>query len=154
MRYVNKDYVSIHQTYRIALTWHYFVEFIKKICHVEIHSWCCAWLCQFTPTWCWPRVFARLQRVLVYFVANIPRVCSWRTCQCFGKGKTPGHQTDHLYLGGWLGGLSLQNISSAGNWSRMNSSPGSHRDFIGRIWRPSDCFSKALDLSALVSVTA
>ena len=36
-----------------------------KIRHVEIHSWCCAWLCKFTPTWCWPRVFTRLQRVLV-----------------------------------------------------------------------------------------
>ena len=32
---------------------------------MEIHSWCCAWLCKFTPTWCWPRVFTRLQRVLV-----------------------------------------------------------------------------------------
>ena len=30
MWYVNKDYILIHQTYRIALTWHYFVEFIKK----------------------------------------------------------------------------------------------------------------------------
>ena len=35
---------------------------------MEIHSWCCAWLCKFTPTWCWPRVFTRLQRVLVNIV--------------------------------------------------------------------------------------
>ena len=34
---------------------------------MEIHSWCCAWLCKFNPTWCWPRVFTRLQRVLVKF---------------------------------------------------------------------------------------
>ena len=25
--------------------------------------------CKFTPTWCWPRVFTRLQRVLVYIYA-------------------------------------------------------------------------------------
>ena len=37
---------------------------------MEIHSWCCAWLCKFTPTWCWPRVFTRLQRVLVQFVSG------------------------------------------------------------------------------------
>ena len=30
MWYVNKDYILIHQTYRIAFTWHYFAEFIKK----------------------------------------------------------------------------------------------------------------------------
>ena len=36
-----------------------------KICHVEIHNWCCSWLCKFTSTWCWSRVFTRLQRVLV-----------------------------------------------------------------------------------------
>ena len=36
-----------------------------QIHHVEFHSRCCAWLCKFTPTWCWPRVFTRLQRVLV-----------------------------------------------------------------------------------------
>ena len=28
MWYVNKDYSLIHQPYRIALTWHYFVEFM------------------------------------------------------------------------------------------------------------------------------
>ena len=62
MWYVNKDYIFIHQTYRITLIilWNSW-----KICHVEIHSWCCAWLCKFIPTWCWPRVFTRLQRVLV-----------------------------------------------------------------------------------------
>ena len=76
MWYVNKDYILIHQTYRIALTWHYFVEFIK-ICHVEIHSWCCAWLCQFTPTWCWPRVFTRLQRVLVYINCHLGKLFTW-----------------------------------------------------------------------------
>ena len=35
--------------------------------HVEIHSWCCALGCTFTTTWCWPRVFTRLQRVLVFW---------------------------------------------------------------------------------------
>ena len=30
MWYVNKDYILIHQTYSIALTWHYFVEFTEK----------------------------------------------------------------------------------------------------------------------------
>ena len=41
------------------------------MCHVEIHSWCCAWLCKFTPTWNWPRVFTRLQRVLVTEVESV-----------------------------------------------------------------------------------
>ena len=30
MQYLNKDYILIHQTYKIALTWHYFVEFMKN----------------------------------------------------------------------------------------------------------------------------
>ena len=33
---------------------------------MEIHSWCCAWLWKLTPTWCWPRVFTRFQRVPVF----------------------------------------------------------------------------------------
>ena len=33
-----------------------------KIHHVEIHSWCCVCFWKFTPTWCRPRVFTRLQR--------------------------------------------------------------------------------------------
>ena len=31
MWYINKDYILIHQTYVIALTWHYFVEFMKNM---------------------------------------------------------------------------------------------------------------------------
>ena len=31
MWYVNKDYILIHQIYMIALTWHYFVEFMKNM---------------------------------------------------------------------------------------------------------------------------
>ena len=36
-----------------------------KIHQLEIHSWCCAWLRKYTPSWCWPWVVIRLQRVLV-----------------------------------------------------------------------------------------
>ena len=54
-----------------------------KICHVEIHSWCCAWLCKFNPTWCWPRVFTRLQRVLVLCVCWLGFLCSrWLLMPC------------------------------------------------------------------------
>ena len=75
MWYLDKDYILIHQTYRIALIWHYYVE-LMKIHHVEFHSWCCAWLWKFTPTWCWPRVFTRLQRVLVKYckISNIRHI--------------------------------------------------------------------------------
>ena len=30
MWYLNKDYILIHQTYTIALTWQHFVEYMKK----------------------------------------------------------------------------------------------------------------------------
>ena len=71
MWYLTKDSILIHQTYRIALTWHHFVEFMKKYA-VEIHSLCCALLWKFTQNWCWPRVFTRLQRVLVEFAKQFP----------------------------------------------------------------------------------
>ena len=71
MWYLTKDSILIHQTYRIALTWHHFVEFMKKYT-VEIHSLCCALLWKFTQNWCWPRVFTRLQRVLVEFAKQFP----------------------------------------------------------------------------------
>ena len=71
MWYLTKDSILIHQTYRIALTWHHFVEFMKKYT-VEIHSLCCALLWKFTQNWCWPRVVTRLQRVLVEFAKQFP----------------------------------------------------------------------------------
>ena len=48
--------------------------------HEKIHSWYCAWLNKFTSTWFWPRVFTRLQRVLVSSIRL--SVCSFITL-CF-----------------------------------------------------------------------
>ena len=64
MWYLNEDYILIHQTYRIALTWHYLMN-SWKIRHVEIHSWCCTWLWKFTPTWCC-RGFIHVSNVFLF----------------------------------------------------------------------------------------
>ena len=65
MWYVNKglhfDSLNLQDSFNLVL----FCRFHVKKCHVEIHSWCCAWLCKFTRTWCWLRVFICLQHVLV-----------------------------------------------------------------------------------------
>ena len=68
------------------------------MCHVEIHSWCYAWLCKFTPTWCWPRVFTRLQRVLVLKMHTLCLCKQLVTAYKRGKIVTWGIELAHLPL--------------------------------------------------------
>ena len=71
MRYLNKDYILIRQTYRIALTWYmyYFVKFMKNTPCGNSWLMLCMTL-EVQPSLMLAEGFTRLQRVLVKVEIN------------------------------------------------------------------------------------